>query len=394
MKVRVLLLIVLLLIIPMSQAQSDELLAFLNGSGQLVVSSGDGVTRWIVTNPGQVIDENLGFGWDADGNLIFALNGYGILAGDPTTQAINPVEDTDAEKVAFLRGLSNRPNITQPNGMSADGQYAFVWNSGRYFTVPVGTTSGYQLRLVGGNDDQSSGLWSDVAPLVAYWGFNNDVGGTALAVWNPENETDIVLDSGSTIPVPPIAWIDNATNLVYRDDAGDVRVANMDCLTSGCVDNPLETGVLLTPSSANHIQVTADHAYYVDNQTVYGVDLACLDADNCVDSRFVIGEKAVPLSMMHVSDGRLAYTSYASDPNNAIDRIVQLVDLNCVPDCAPQAVLNGAIAGVLSPSGDFLMVDIVNEGLNILNISGGGLVYLTDTMGGQLGAGLSTVAWR
>ena len=394
MKFRALLVCVLLLIIPISQAQSDELLAFLNGSGQLVVSSGDGVTRWIVTNPGQVIDDELGFGWDADGNLIFALEGFGIFSGDPTTQAINPIEETDAEQVAFLRGLPNRPNITQPNGLSADGQYAFVWSSGRYFTVPVGTNSAYQLRLVGNNDAQSSGLWSDVGAFVAYWGFNNDTGGTALAVWHPENEIEVALDSGSTIPVPPIAWLPDSTNLVFRDGSGDVRVSGVDCVDATCSENPLAVGVLLAPSSANHIQVTAGHAYYVDSGVVYGVNLTCLTDNTCVESRFIIGEQAVPLSMIHVSNGRLVYTSYASDPNNANDRTVQLVNLTCVPDCAPQAILNGAMAGVLSPSGDFLMVDIVNEGLNILNISGGGLVYLTGTMGGQLGAGLTTVVWQ
>lgn len=395
MKLRILFTVILVcLCIPLGHAQSDDLLAFLNGSGQLVVSSGDGVTRWIVTNPGQTIDPTLGFGWSADDTLVLALDGFGILEGDPTTQGITPIEETEADKLAFLRGISHRPNIAQPNGLSANGDYAFLWGDGRYFTVPVGTTAGFRLRLVGDNDNQSSGLWADTAPLVAYWGFNNEVGGTALAVWNPETETDLLLNSGGTIPVPPIGWIPDSTVLVYRTEAGDVRVADVGCLTSNCADNPLESGVVLAPSSANHIQVTSDRAYYVESQVVYGVDLACLNADNCMDSRFEIGRNAVPLSMMHVNGEHLVYTAYTSDPNNPSDRTVQLVDLTCTPDCAPRAILNGAMAGVLSPSGDFLMVDIVDEGLNILDIAGGGLVYLTDTMGGQLGAGLTTVAWR
>ena len=38
--------------------------------------------------------------------------------------------------------------------------------------------------------------------------------------------------------------------------------------------------------------------------------------------------------------------------------------------------------------------DIVGEGLNILNITDGGLTYLTNSIGGQAGVGLNTVAWR
>jgi len=391
---RLLIFVVLCLCIPLTSAQSDDLLAFLNGSGQLVVSSGDGSTRWIATNPGQVIDEAYGFGWTDSGTLVFALDGFGALEGDPTSQAIQPFELNIADRTAYLRGVRTRPNIAQPDGLSTDGAYGFVWGDGRYFTVPVGTTAGFRLRLVGDNDAQGSGLWSDVAPLVAYWGFNNDVGGTALAVWNPATETDMVVNSGSTIPVPPVAWQANTTNLIFRTGSGDVRLADVGCLVSGCSDNPLENGILLAPSSANHIQVTADRAYYVDNQQVYGVDLTCVDSDNCLDSRFVVGQNAVPLSMMHISNNRLVYTSFTSDPNNAIDRTVQVVDLTCTPDCAPQAILQGAMSGLVSPSGDFVMVDVVGEGLNILNISGGGLVYLTETMGGQLGAGLTTARWR
>ncbi len=394
MKLRILFVLVLLFIVPISYAQSDELLAFLNGSGQLVVSSSDGATRWIVTNPGQVVNETNGFGWDADGNLIFALDGFGIFSGDLTTQAITPIEATNAEQIAFLRGIPSRPNITQPNGLSADGAYAFVWAEGQYFTVSTSTASSTRLRLVGNNDNQSSGIWSDVAPFVVYWGTNNDAGGTALAVWSPENETDIVLNSGGTIPIPPIAWLPDSTNLVFRTPTGDVHVTDIACLTSGCSENPLETGMLLAPSSANHIQVTTDRAYYVDSQVVYGVDLACLDNNNCLDSRFIVGENAVSLNMMHISGDLLVYTAFVNDPNDGTDRAVQLVDLTCTPDCRPQTALNGAVAGTLSPSNDFLVVDIVDEGLNILNLAGNGLAYLTDTMGGQLGFGLSSIAWR
>lgn len=377
-----------------SQAQTNEWLAFLNGSGQLVVVSGDGLARWIVTNPGQILDDALGFAWADDGNLVFALEDFGAFWGNPDTQTITPIAPADTDKIAVLRGIPTRPNLTQSSAQSADGLYTFLWRDGQYATMPTGTTITHPLRLVGNNPTQSSGLWSDVAPLVAYWGMNNGSNETALAVWNPVTQADVVLDSGSTIPIPPIAWLPNSTDLVFRNPAGEVQMADMACMMSSCDQNPLTTGVMLAPSSASQIQVTATHAYYVDEQVIYGVDFACLNANNCIDTRFVIGDRAVPLTMLHVRGEHLVFTSYERDANNINDRTVQWVDVSCAPTCEPQALLNGAIAGTLSPSGNFLMVDIIGEGLHIINITTGGRVYLTDSLNNQLGAGLATVAWR
>jgi hypothetical protein len=386
--------LLLFLWIPLSTAQSNSMLAFLNGSGQLVVSSGDGATRWIVTNPGQYVDESLGFAWTADGNLNFALTGAGGFSGVPNTQAITPVDTSDMMNMSYLRGMSSRPNIAQPQGLSADGQYAFVSDSERYFVVALSSNAVSQLPIGGNGNAQSSGLWADNAPLVAYWGLDNNISSTALSVFHAPTQNMIIADSGSSIPMPPIAWQPNTTRLIFRTATGDVQMADVGCVVNGCADNPLERGVSVAPSSANHIQVTASHVYYVDGEQAFGVDFGCIQNNNCLDSRFVIGEAVVPLSMIHVSRNRLVYTSYTSDPNNPSDRTVQLVDLTCTPNCPPQPILNGAMAGLLSSSADYLMVDIVGEGLNILQVTDGSLVYLTDTMGDQLGAGLNTARWR
>lgn len=386
--------LLLLLWIPLSTAQSNSMLAFLNGSGQLVVSSGDGATRWIVTNPGQLIDDSLGFAWTADGDLTFALTGAGVFSGVPNTQAIATVDSGDMANLSYLRGLNSRPNIAQPQGISADGQYAFVSDSGRYLMVSLNSNVTSQLPIGGTGNAQSSGLWADNTPLVAYWGLDNNTSNTALSVLHAASQNMIIVDSGSSIPMPPIAWLPNTTGLVFRTATGDVQIADVGCVVNGCADNPLERGVSVAPSSANHIQVTASHVYYVDGEQVIGVELSCVQSNSCLDSRFVTGENVVPLSMIHASNNRLVYTSYASDPNNPSDRTVQLVDLTCTLNCPSQPILNGAMAGLLSPTADYLMVDIVGEGLNILQLNNGSLVYLTDTMGGQLGAGLNTARWR
>ena len=383
----------LLVWIPLSTAQSNSMLAFLNGSGQLVVSSGDGATRWIVTNPGQYVDDSLGFAWTAEGDLTFALKGVGLFSGEPRTQAIAPIESDDLANLSHLRGLTNRSNIIEPQGTSADGQYAFVADSNRYFIVDLDTNGATQLPISGNGNAQSSGLWADNTPLVAYWGLDSN-SSTALSVIHAPSQNMIVANSGNSIPMPPIAWIPNSTILVFRTATGDVQIADVGCVVNGCSDNPLASGTAVAPSSANHIQVTDSAIYYVDGEQVIGVDLSCVQANNCLASRFVIGDHVVPLSMIHASNNRLVYTSYASNANNAADRIVQFVDLTCTPNCPPQAILNGAMAGLLSPSADYLMVDIVGEGLNILQLSKGNLVYLSDTMGGQLGAGLNTARWQ
>lgn len=383
--------ILLLLWIPVTTAQSTPLLAFLNGSGQLVVSSGDGATRWIVTNPGQQVDTSLGFAWTADGNLVFALSGMGVFEGDPATQNITQADTSDPAILAYLRGLGNRPTGAHPQGLSSDGRFAFVANGTNYAVVNLTTNNATALPLAGDNKDQNSGLWADNASLVAYWGVDNN-GGTALSVVDAASLNSVALQSGRSVPMFPIAWLPDTAFLLFRSPTGDVMLADVSCLASGCSGNPLESGVIVAPSSANQLQVTASNLYYVDGEQLIGVDLTCVNDNSCLDSQQVLGDKVVPLSMMHVRNDRLVYTAYANNPNT--ERIVMFLDLTCAPDCQPQPIVNNAMAGLLSPDGDYLMIDSLDAGLNILDISGGGSVYLTETMGGQLGAGLSTARWR
>jgi len=383
--------ILLLLWIPITTAQSTPLLAFLNGSGQLVVSSGDGATRWIVTNPGQQVDTSLGFAWTADGNLVFALAGMGVFEGDPATQNITQADTSDPATLAYLRGLGNRPNSAYPQGLSSDGQFAFVANGTNYAIADLTNNNILPLPLAGDSNEQKSGLWADNTPLVAYWGLDNN-GGTVLSVVDATSLNSVTLQSGRSVPMFPIAWLPDTEFLFFRSPTGDVMLADVSCLAAGCSGNPLENGVMVAPSSANQLQVTASHLYYVDGEQLMGVDITCVNSNNCLDSVQVLGDKVVPLTMMHVRNDRLVYTAYANNPNT--DRIAMFLDLTCVPDCQPQPIVNNAMAGLLSPDGDYLVIDSLDAGLNILDISGGGLVYLTDTMGGQLGAGLLTTRWR
>lgn len=375
-------------VIPVS-AQNTPTLAFINNSGQLVVSSGDGNNRWIVTNPGQSLSNSLGFAWAQDGTLLFALNNNSLFQGTVANMGLNPV-DTLPEYIAPLQGFANRPNLPLPQGTSPDGNYAFVWSNGAYFLVDL--RSNNNTQLIGSNEQTAriSGLWADSTPLVAYWGFD---GNSILSVTHAPSQNTISLSSNSQIPVTPLAWLPNSTRLLYRDQNGMGRLADVSCVSNGCGSNPLESGVNVLPASASSVQVDNNRAYFVDGETVKGVDLNCVNANNCLDSAFNIGTKVVPLSMMHVSGGRLAFTTYTNAANNPTDRTIQIVNTNCLPGCQPQTVLTSAVAGLLSPDGAYLMVDIADNGLNIVGLASGNVVYLSGSMGGQLGAGLVFARW-
>lgn len=387
-----LLILVLLVWIPFSHAQSSSLLAFINSSGQLVVTSADGANRWIVTNPGQTISNTLGFAWTEDGDLLFALSDNSIYLADPSTQQLSAIEN-DFGAYARLNGFTNRPNIEQPQGISPDGDYAFLWSQGRYGLVELGTNSSVMLPANNNQGARGSGLWADRQPIVAYWGYD-DSNNSVLSVVDASTQNNVVLTGNSQIPITPIAWLPDSTLLLYRVSSGAGQIADVGCVASSCNSNPLDNGVTILPSTATNTQITDTHVYYVDGETVKGVALNCLSSNNCVETAFVIGQRVAPLTMMHVADGRMVYTSYANNPNTPTDRQLELVDLSCTPDCAPQTVLNGAVAGLLSADGNYVMLDIVNNGLNILSFSNGSLVYLSGSTGGQLGSGLNTALWQ
>jgi hypothetical protein len=190
-------------------------------------------------------------------------------------------------------------------------------------------------------------------------------------------------------PIMPIGWQPGTSQLLYRDGTGVVRLADMSCLLSGCGGNPLETGVEFLPASAADVVLNGDWAFYRDGAGVYGLWLGCAASGTCAGSAVQLGGNAVPGTMMHAAGGLLAYTGYATDPNNAYDREVRVVSLGCVNSggCNAQSVLAGAVAGLVSPNGDSIVVEQVGAGLNILNLSALSTSYLSD------GGLITTARW-
>jgi len=401
-------------------AQSRSNLAFVNSSGQLVVSSGDGSYRWIVTNPDETLVAPLGFTWSLDGRrLFFAVNaGYvSLRVGDIASQSV--VEIGQASGSQFTGGqwtpdgsgvlvavdaqlnfysangggstlLSGQgglrlispfadaePNLAQARSLSPDGRYIFYWqSSGQYAILP--TQGGSPLALPGTNnpDAPQSGLWSDSGSLVAYWGSAG--GSSTLSVTNAANGQTVTLNSGRTAPITPVAWRPGSQQLIYRDTSNTVKIADLSCLNNGCGGDPLESGVDLLPATASDIQVVAGWALFVDNGQVEGVHLDCASAGNCIGSIALIGSNAAPQTILDAAGNTLVYTAYNQDAYNPADREVRAVNLSCLgASCQPQALVSQAVAGLVSPDGAYVVVDQGGNGMNALSLQSLQLTYLS-----------------
>src|SRR5579871_6008123 len=89
---RVLLLVFLLCMIaafPTAAQSASPLVALVNSSGQLIVSSADGSYRWIVTNPGQTLAG--AFAWASNGNQVLFAVGNVLNSGSIAQQNVQQI---------------------------------------------------------------------------------------------------------------------------------------------------------------------------------------------------------------------------------------------------------------------------------------------------------------
>lgn len=416
-------------------AQGNAKVAFVNTSGQLIVSSADGSYRWIVTNPGEALVRTLGFTWAPDGNKIFfAVNtGYevSLRVGDVNSQQhieIGRATDNGAlsggswlpnssaviiglgDRILYVDAngggaaelisgqgsvaiispyLNNRPNLSSGSSMSNDGRSLFYQQGdGRYAVAAL--DGSLALPLPGLNDTTAplNALWAQNSPFVAFWGFE---GNSVLSVTNTQNGMTVTLDSGRSAPITPLTWVMNTT-LVYRDHNGLISAVNLACLASSCDANILATGVEIIPATATDVLSHNDVILYRDGTQINAIQSACIASANCLNSAIVVGTNSAPNTLIDVGGNSLLYTGYTSDPNNPIDRDVRWVDLSCVNggSCAPSVILTGALSGLVSPRGDAAIVEQAGTGLSVLTFSTGALTYLSDYSGGQL---LASARW-
>ncbi len=383
MKVRRALFLVILCLIGMiftsvAAAQSSApLVAFVNSSGQLIVSSGDGSYRWIVTNPGETLAGTTA--WTPRGDqLLFAVAGNG---GAASLRVANVSQQTVSEIGSVGGSLFS---------LSSDGAFLFTQQqSGAYALVAIDGSTPAAIPLSNDFNAPFSGLWSDAAPLVAYWGFS---GNSQLAVTNASTGATVMLDSGRTAPITPLAWRPNSTQLIYRDASGIIRLADLACLQSTCGGNPLESGIALLPAEVTDVHADANWAYYRSGESLGAINLSCVSANNCQNAQVVIAGNAAPQTTLSVGRTTLVYTAYTQNANDINDREVRSLDLACLSNptsCAPQTVLGGAVAGAVSADGRYVVAEQVNAGLSSLDLNTGAAAYLADK-----GAPLAAVRWQ
>ncbi len=380
-----------------AQANSD-LLAYVNSSQQLVVVSGDGGFRWIVTNPGEFLADPVGYTWSPDGDRIFFAVQQGgsvsLRVGDVNTQSWNEIANVpagivggewsadgrgvligsggtirlyDADNGDVLREISGleppvvlvSPFSEAPNflpygrSLSPDGE-SIIFQAGlngRYF---VGRFDGSVPTLAAPlNNDPAprySALWSDDGSAVAYWGYDSD-GTSVIAVTDVDSQTTVTLDSGRAIPVTLLGWSGDV--LVYRDSANRVLAAR-------APDQPLESGVQLLPPDALDIMVVNGGALFRTDSAIQSVGASCVDTGDCLDRLNVLVNDAAAMPF-EVRFGTIVYTAQ----NGAV---VTSDGLNVF-------AFAGASAGVLSPGGAYVALDL-NGGLSIANTLDGSVTEI------------------
>jgi hypothetical protein len=406
------LLLALLWGLPLS-AQSSTLVAFQNAAGQLVVASADGTVRWIVTNPGEQLHNTLGFSWSPDGQQLF----YAVQQGNQVSLRLGAVRRQTTQEYlqladGFLTGggwRDNAPLVSDGNAVyqgatpiSADQALftpytdplpqqpaplnaapsgdVLAWRDGSYVlndsTFLTGTAD---------YDQRAFGLWA--GDLLAYGGFDPQTGSGTVYVVHVPTQNIISLSSGRALPIYPEQWLTNTT-LLYRDASGNVRVAEVGCLAAGCDANPLENGTLIIGAGAQQIQRSGSTLLYQEDTTLKAVSLACVASDDCLNQTQIIAENLNPEGIMQVRAQRVVYSAYQQNAFDLRDYTVYTLPTECLT-CGGVPLVNGAINGLLTPNGDYVVVAISGDGIYSVNTQNGQAVYLTDA-----GIPLTQIRWQ
>lgn len=420
MKQRVIKLIFFLLCVALPiQAQNAALLAFINGSGQLIITNTDGNLRWIATNPGEQLHPTLGYNWSPDGSRIF----YGVQSGASISLRIGAVATQTSLEVAQVNtpvfggawvdasqvrvvsatgdviyrvdGASSvagvfeaimspfdtaQPHLINAQAISPTGNFVFGLLNSEYVISRAGNLD--TLGILNDATARNSGLWS--GDWVAYWGTDSATGQLTLAVTNAVSAQTSRLSGQNSTPLQPITWLPDSTQLIYRNPAGQLRVADFACLQNGCTADPFESGLDILPASASDVQVVGETLYFRDNTQIKALDIGCIADNTCLSSALTLGDNVAPRTIVHVIENTLVYTAFSQDAANPADRMVMQLDTTCLPDsCIPQLVLPDAIAGLLAPDGGHLVVNVLNDGLYMLQLSDLNQVFLADVNGNE-----------
>jgi hypothetical protein len=392
------LLIVALLVVGSVMAQAgNPWVAFVNESGQLVVTDANGASRWIVTNPGEKLHPVLGYTWAPDGThlLVATQDGGGALLrlGDVNSQTLTDFGRLDG---SYLSGGVWQNNNTV---LFSDGQAVYAVTQQNQTPVGVGELASpfadmvnptlpsnvLPLSLLSGQyalgdailpGDQANGrsLWASNAPLVAYGAFDED-GASAVFIANAQSGTTIRFNSGGRTPIFPEGWLANTSQLLFRDGAGQIRWVDVSCLQSSCGSDPFASSVVILPASASEVQASASQLLYRDQDQIWRTSLNCIQQQNCYDTAQQVGSNAAPRTPLLVRGSTALYTAYGASQMDTSDRTVYGLDLNC-GDCVAQPLVSNATAVSLDASGQNAVVESAGQGIALLRVNDLSQVYL------------------
>ncbi len=393
------LLFVALLVVGSVVAQAGTpWVAFVNESGQLVVTDANGASRWIVTNPGEALHPTVGYTWSPDGVhlLVATQDGSGAVLrlGDVQRQALTDFGRLDGASLSG--GLWQNANIV----LLSDGQTVYsVTAQGQ---TPIGTGSlispysdhvdsslpanalplawqngSYTLganALPGDQSDASGGLWATNVPLVAYGAFDTD-GASAVYVANGQTGQAIRFNSGGRTPIFPEGWLPNTSQLFFRDGAGQIRWVDVGCLLSGCGDDPFAASVVILPASASDVHAAANQIVYRDQDQIWRASLTCIAQQSCVQSAQQVGSNAAPRTGLLVQGNMAVYTAYGASQMDTSDRTVYGLDLTCA-DCTAQPLLSNGTAVSLDAAGQNAVIESAGQGIALLRLNDLSQVFL------------------
>lgn len=356
-------------------AQSAPLVAFVNSSGQLIVSSGDGGYRWIITNPGETLAGD--YRWSPDGNVLY----FAVNSGGAVSLRAADVRQQSAAEIGQIPGqfISLSPSEAYVFYQNADGSYGLQMTAGAGPALnPVRNDMGARY----------SGLWADVGSVVAYWGYS---GNSQLSVTDAADGETVTLDSGRSAPITPLVWRPGTLELIFRDAGGYLRWADLSCLQSTCATNPLEAGVALAAADAD-VATDGTWLFFRTGDSINAINFRCTSGDVCLNASMQLVTNAAPQTGVTRAATTLVYTAYSQNPNDPNDREVRAFSLGCLSlaagMCDPHTVAANAVAGAVSFDARYAVVE-TPAGLNSLDLASGALAYLSDR-----GAPLAGARWQ
>ncbi|GAB1422323.1 hypothetical protein MASR2M15_25510 [Anaerolineales bacterium] len=382
-----------------ASAQEGQFVAFMNSAGQLLISSQDGQIRWILSDPGQTIATQQLPKWSFDGHrLLYALDlgqqSFDLRMVDAPSQSliastpINPFGGADwvsgqnalvaqgSELLVFNTALQSlgtfQGNLRLLQTVqTGNGVLALLVEGNAYRLFNANNTALFELP--GQYDARTHGHTTNEQGLIAY--SSRDESGGSLLVVVSANGTFFAHPSASTSPMQALTFTGDR-RLNYRDVSGVIRIADVSCVLTSCGVDPFSSALDILPASAGEIKLNGNTLVYKDANQLLMAPITCLNTGSCNASAAVLATNvALRLPYFMADNGKLFYTGFNNNVADVSDRHLFSADLACA-DCGAQLLRSGALAVDLSSDGRKLVIDDADEGLNILDLASGSLVFL------------------